>query len=171
MVFLGLGESFGGAMKFLLPDEYQPAATHLFERVAEEVSRRVPDARIEHVGASAVPGAISKGDLDIFVGVSWEQFEQTVFALERLGYAVKANTLRTASLCMMETHRYASAVALQVVENGSRFEMFLTFRDALRRDTALLCKYNDMKRACEGLDEECYRDTKAAFIEGVLASH
>ena len=65
VVLLGLGGSFGGAMKFLLPDEYQPAATHLFERVAEEVSRRVPDARIEHVGASAVPGAFSKGDLDI----------------------------------------------------------------------------------------------------------
>ncbi|MXY54781.1 MAG: GrpB family protein [Gammaproteobacteria bacterium] len=158
-------------MKFLLPDEYQPAATHLFERVAEEVRRHVPESRIEHVGASAVPGAISKGDLDVFVGVPRERFEQTIGALGHLGYSVKADTLRTESLCMLETHRYPTAVALQVVENGSRFEMFLTFRDALRRDAALLCQYNDLKRACEGLGEDCYRTRKAAFIKGVLASH
>jgi len=157
-------------VKFLLPDEYQPVATHLFERVAEEVRRHIPESRIEHVGASAVPGAISKGDLDVFVGVPWERFEKTVDTLERLGYSVKADTLRTESLCMLETYRYKIPVVLQVVENGSRFEMFLTFRDALRRDAALLCQYNDMKRASEGLGEECYRAKKAAFIEDVLAS-
>lgn len=158
-------------MKFLLPGDYQPAATHLFERVAEVVRRHVPESRIEHVGASAVPGAISKDDLDVFVGVPQERFAQTIGALERLGYSVKAGTLRTESLCMLETDWYPTPVALQVVENGSRFEMFLTFRDALRRDAALLCQYNDMKRACEGLGEDCYRARKAAFIEGVLASH
>ena len=72
---------------------------------------------------------------------------------------------------MLETYRYPTPVVLQVVENGSRFEMFLTFRDALRRDAALLRRYNDLKRACERFGEDCYRAGKAAFIEGVLASH
>lgn len=155
-------------MKFLAPDEYGPITDRLFALVQGEVRALVPSARIEHVGASAVPGAISKGDLDVFVGIERREFDTAIRALRKVGYAEKEDTLRTESLCMMETGKYDSPVAIQLVENGSRFEMFLTFRDALRHDGSLLHGYNEMKRNCEGRSEEHYRAAKASFIEEAL---
>ena len=90
--------------------------------------------------------------------------------MEDIGYSEKKGTLRTQSLCMLETKKYGCDVAIQLVENGSHFEMFLEFRDILRNDAKLLSQYNIMKRSCEGFSEDCYRTKKAAFIEGVLTS-
>lgn len=157
-------------VKFLEPADYQPRLNRLFEVVARDTRRHLPYARIEHIGASSVPGAVSKGDLDVFVGVPRCRFRQSVALLGELGFSEKADTLRTESLCMFEAVKYAGDVALQLVENGSRFEMFLRFRDLLRVDATLLDQYNAMKRACEGFDEEAYRGVKADFIERVLST-
>ena len=157
-------------MKFLAAEEYQPQLQQLFERIAADIRCHLAGVRIEHVGASSVPGAISKGDLDVFVGVERKLFDQTVRILDKLGYSVKQDTLRTESLCMLETDKYGIPVAIQLVENGSEYEMFLTFRDMLRQDEDLLASYNLMKRRCTGVSEESYRTTKAEFIEGVLRS-
>lgn len=140
-------------MRFLDPHQYQPEVTQLFEVIANEVCRLLPKARVEHIGASAIPGAISKGDLDVFVGVDEEELERTVECLERNGYRVKRDTLRNESLCMLETSSYEVPVAMQVVANGSQYEMFLTFRDAVKRSKSLLEEYNQMKHLCEGMNE------------------
>lgn len=104
----------------------------------------------------------------MFVGVARCDFLRSITLLKQLGYSEKADTLRTESLCMLETRRYASDVAVQLVEDGSPFETFLQFRDLLQANATLLNEYNAMKRACEGLDEERYRRTKTDFIEGLL---
>ena len=157
-------------MRFLEPLQYQAEIRRLFEMVEKEVSRLLPNANIEHIGASAIPGAVSKGDLDVFVGVDEHELERAVHCLARNGYRVKTNTLRNESLCMLESSSYEYPVALQVVANGSEFEMFLTFRDALRQNDKLLKEYNQMKHLCEGMSENCYRNRKSAFIEKVLVS-
>ena len=158
------------SLRFLDPHQYQPEVTQLFEVIANEVCRLLPRARVEHIGASAIPGAISKGDLDVFVGVDEKELERTVDCLERNGYRVKPDTLRNESLCMLETCSYEVPVALQVVASGSEYEMFLTFRDAVKRSECLLEEYNQMKHLCEGMSEESYRIRKSEFIEYVLES-
>ena len=157
-------------IRFLEAQQYQPGAIELFETVAAEIRVCLPDARIEHVGASSIPGAVSKGDLDVFIGVSRQRFARALALLRKLGYREKKGTLRTDALCMLETDKHGSDVAIQLVENGSRFEMFLTFRDRLRCDARLLQEYNEMKLGCSGLGEDAYRSRKSAFIEDALAS-
>ena len=157
-------------MKFLQPNQYQPEISRLYEKIANELRQLVPNAKVDHIGASAIRGAISKGDLDIFVGVAKARIEYTISKLERKGYRVKPNTLRNESLCMLENDSYRYPVALQVVANGSRFEMFLAFRDVLRKSEALLREYNQKKYLCEGISEDCYRSRKSEFIEKVLSS-
>ena len=68
---------------------------------------------------------------------------------------------------MLELRGGSTDIAVQVVANGSSFESFLTFRDALIRSPALLSSYNKMKQARAGMDPESYRDRKSSFIEGV----
>lgn len=81
------------SMQLFDSSNYQPQAATVFAAVADEVSRLLPDAQIEHIGASAIPSAVSKGDLDLCVLVAPQAHAQTVQALEAAGYAIKADTL------------------------------------------------------------------------------
>ncbi|WP_061015660.1 GrpB family protein [Vibrio splendidus] len=156
-------------MKFYPEEQYQAACNELFIRYERDIKKLIPNARVEHVGASSIPFAVSKGDLDIFVGVDLGEFEDVIERLTTLGFTEKLDTLRTPELCMLESTS-GDDVALQVVANGSEFECFLRFRDKLRATPALVQQYNTLKMACEGWSQEKYRDKKSVFIEHVLAS-
>ncbi|MDL5030798.1 GrpB family protein [Pelomonas sp. APW6] len=159
-------------MKILAAADYQPALLALFDRSAAALRALLPQARVEHVGASSIPGASSKGDLDIAVIVPPEAHAQAVARLGEAGFQIKTDTLRTPALCMLlapgdwsEGHD----LALQVIASGSAFEDFLVFRDALRADPALVAAYDEVKRRHAGAGEDAYRTAKARFIESVLA--
>ena len=154
--------------ELLDPSEYQLAVRSVFEGVSGELTRLVPGARIEHVGASSIPGAISKGDLDICVVVAARDHSAAVQVLEASGYLVKGDTLRTPELCMLQSPRSDVDVALQVVAEGSEFEFFMRFRDALRADPNLVERYNQLKYEFASSGAERYRNEKAKFIESVL---
>jgi GrpB-like predicted nucleotidyltransferase (UPF0157 family) len=157
-------------MKLLEPSEYQPLADVVFMSVMEDLSPLLPGARFEHVGASSIPGAISKGDLDICIVVELSSHQRTVEALESMGYVIKIDTLRTPELCMLLSPCQDLDVALQVVARGSQFEFFMRFREALRADASLVQRYNQLKRDFASMSPAKYRDEKAKFIESVLGA-
>ncbi|WP_286302267.1 GrpB family protein [Vibrio apostichopi] len=154
-------------MKFYPAEQYQVACNELFIRYERDIKKLIPNARVEHVGASSIPSAVSKGDLDIFVGVELGEFEDVIERLTTLGFKEKLDTLRTPELCMLESTS-GDEVALQVVANGSEFECFLTFRDKLSTNPALVEQYNALKMSCEGWLQDEYREKKSTFIEHVL---
>ena len=78
-------------MKFLGPGAYQPLACEIFDQLCTLIRQALPAARIEHIGSSSIEGAVSKGDLDIFVGVDPEGFEDAVAAIESLGFRIKTD--------------------------------------------------------------------------------
>lgn len=154
-------------MKFFSPEQYQATNEALFLKYESAIKKLIPEARVEHIGASSISKAISKGDLDIFVGVDAAELESNVQQLMTLGFQEKVDTLRTSELCMLESNTIED-VAIQVVANGSEFECFLTFRDALRSDATLVQQYNELKLSCEGWSQKDYRQKKSIFIERVL---
>ena len=153
-------------MKFYEASEYQECNNRLFEVYRAKIISLLPTARIEHIGSSSVPGAISKGDLDIFVGVEPVELENAVLKLEEIGFFVKLDTLRTSELCMLESNE--PDVALQVVANKSKYEFFITFRNALINSPELLSSYNSLKKNCIFFSEEDYRKVKSDFISRAL---
>lgn len=152
-------------MKFYDQTEYQEKCAALFLKLQYEISSVLPFAQIEHIGSSSVPGAISKGDLDIYVGVDPQAHESAVLTLIDCGYKEKLDTLRTPELCMLVARE---DIALQVVAAGSQYEFFIRFRDLLRNNPDLVRKYNDLKLSCIGFSEKQYRLIKSRFIEEVL---
>ncbi len=94
-------------------------------------------------------------------------FEVSVRTLQKLGFQEKRDTLRTPELCMLES-QFVNDVALQIVANGSESECYIEFRDKLIATPRLVELYNDLKRACEGMEHDEYRDKKAIFIAQVL---
>jgi GrpB-like predicted nucleotidyltransferase (UPF0157 family) len=154
-------------MIFHEPANYQENCVALFDEHKEIVHRLLPGAKIDHIGASVIEGAISKGDLDILVAVDFDVHSSSVETLENAGFTIKKDTLRTAELCMMESSY--DGVALQVVAVGSAFEhSFLGFRRALENSIDLRNAYNNLKRSSARLDMDSYRKRKSAFIQNVL---
>lgn len=154
----------------LSPAEYQPQIQSRFESVAVNLGSVVPHGQIEHVGASSVPGADSKGDLDICLVVDGQELEKVVSTLRAIGYVEQPHTLRTNQLCMLVWDEAQREHAVQVVAAGSVFMSFLTFRDLLRSRPELVRAYNDVKRSAAMLPEDLYRQRKAEFIKNVLES-
>ena len=140
----------------------------LFEATRATLAGLLPDARIEHVGASAIDGAWSKGDLDVCVVVSAARHTAAVELLVPHGWHVKEDTFRSGQLCMLVSNEIDN-LALQVVSADSKFMFFMTFRDRLNADPALVERYNQIKRQHAEAPAEQYRAAKSAFIEQVLA--
>lgn len=155
-------------MRFLQPEEFVSNNELIFSEIQLELISVFPYFEIEHIGSSAIHGAISKGDLDILVRVQAIHFEQALSAIQTLNFTVKEGTLRTKSLCMLESRDYAVDVAIQLIEAGSEFENFVIFRDKLNANPELVEKYNQLKTECTGLAPDDYRSKKSEFIEQVL---
>lgn len=157
-------------MQLLAPDDYQSRVADNFARVAGRLRALLPSAQIEHVGSSSIPGAISRGDLDICVLVTAGDFEAVCGEIKGLGYAEKQDTLRTSELCMLVPTTTGDDHAIQLVSIGSEFEFFLAFRDTLRADAELVIEYNRIKGQSAPFGEAAYREAKSAFIRGVIAA-
>lgn len=153
------------SMRFFQSKDYQTRCQKLFEDYQQKIQKQLPNAQIEHIGASSISGCLSKGDLDIYVAV--DNVEQAIAIIEQLNFKIKQNTMRTPQLCMLESQNNKD-VAIQLVEKGSVFEDFLRFRDKLQSNPALVEQYNQMKLSCQGFTKEKYRQVKSRFIEGVL---
>lgn len=154
-------------MIFLEPEQYQERCVQLFNSYQKDISTRLPFAKIEHIGSSAIPNAISKSDLDIYIEVMPEQFEFAIEQLKTLNFIEKQNTLRTHELCMLESLNNDD-VAFQIVVTNSVFTFFLTFKNKLISSPTLVNEYNELKLQCSHLDPDQYRTIKSDFINRVL---
>ncbi|MBX9900192.1 MAG: GrpB family protein [Burkholderiaceae bacterium] len=157
-------------MKLHPPETYQLEATKRYENIAAQLIAIFPFAKIEHIGSSAIPGALSKADLDICMIVDSAMLENVVQTLKHHAYIEKTGTLRTEELCMLECTLVGNDHAVQVVASGSEFErFFITFRNILRARPDLVADYNRIKVETAALGVEKYREAKSRFISLVLA--
>ncbi|KRI59784.1 hypothetical protein APC62_16910 [Acinetobacter pittii] len=154
-------------MVFLEPEQYQQRCAQLFNSYQKDISTLLPFAKIEHIGSSAIPNAISKGDLDIYVEVKPDQFKFAIERLKTLNFIEKQNTLRTHELCMLESLNNDD-VAFQIVVTDSVFTFFLAFKNKLINSPTLVNEYNQLKLQCSHLDPDQYRTIKSDFINRVL---
>ncbi|ADY81502.1 hypothetical protein BDGL_000916 [Acinetobacter pittii PHEA-2] len=154
-------------MVFLEPEQYQQRCAQLFNSYQKDISTLLPFAKIEHIGSSAIPNAISKGDLDIYIEVKPDQFKFAIERLKTLNFIEKQNTLRTHELCMLESLNNDD-VAFQIVVTDSIFTFFLTFKNKLISSPKLVNEYNELKLQCSHLDPDQYRTIKSDFINRVL---
>ena len=121
------------------------------------------------MGATSVPGALTKGDLDVLVRVHASEFAHGVAVL-RNAYAIHQRHNWTPTLASFnDPASSAPPVGVQLVVAGSASDaLFGPFRDALIADPALLAEYNALKLRLDGESYERYTATKGTFIEDVL---
>lgn len=150
-------------------DEVRVVAEAAVEAHRTAVLKLVPGAEVEHVGATAVPGALTKGDVDVLVRVGEPEFPAAVEALSR-HYAIHQPHNWTPELAsLIDPYAAEPPVGIQLVVRGSQADRFFgPFRDALIGSEALLAEYNELKLQLDGLDYPRYTQLKGQFIERVL---
>ena len=120
-------------------------------------------ADIQHIGSTAVPGCLTKGDLDLCVRVLPADFGVCEVVLAR-SLARNEGSDRNESFASF----YLGEVGVQLVAIGSSFDDFTRFRDALLANPALVERYNALKQAWSGKPMAEYREAKGEFVEMVL---
>jgi GrpB-like predicted nucleotidyltransferase (UPF0157 family) len=150
--------------------EIRKAAQSAFVEHRGRVLRLLPDAEVEHVGSTAIPGALTKGDVDVLVRVTIHDFDDAVSQLRSM-YAVHQPHNWTPTLASFaDRDADDPPVGVQLVVAGSADDrLFGPFREALIRDPALLAAYNALKRSHDGDHYQHYTDVKGEFVRDVLA--
>ncbi len=145
--------------------EIRPAVEIAFQRERRRIEELLPRADVQHVGSTAIPGSITKGDLDLLVRVAGDEFAAASRVLAE-GYDVHQADLWQddfASYVLPPGEAIAVGVQL-VIEAGESDRLFLGFRDLLRSRPDLRDAYNELKDAHRDDAVDSYREAKAEFI-------
>ena len=149
--------------------DIRPAVDAAFRAHRAEVGRLIPSSEIEHVGSTSIPGALTKGDLDLLVRVSAERFSTAIHALRRRYRVHQPENWTPTYASFVDAGVTSPPVGVQLVVAGSPDDrLFGPFREALIRDPALLAAYNELKLRLDGQDYEQYTDAKGEFVEAIL---
>jgi GrpB-like predicted nucleotidyltransferase (UPF0157 family) len=146
-------------------EEIRERVAVIFARRRAELEGMLPGARIEHVGSTAVPGSLTKGDLDICVIVEGEEFERASRALaERFEIHQPENWSSTLASFTAPSEDGID-VGVQLVPAGSADELhFVGWRDRLRADPELRARYDELKRRHRADGIDAYRVAKERLI-------
>jgi len=118
-------------------------------------------------GGSSVPGALTRGDVDLHLRVPPAQFA-TAVALVRRDHAVVHPEIWCATLATFAVDAPLPA-GLAVTPVGSEHDVrFTRTWQLLRDDPRLLAAHNRLKVEADALDPGRYEDLKSAFFTRLL---
>lgn len=155
--------------RFTVAPGAQAKAARAFERWREEISRLLgPVAEAVHIGATAVSGALTKGDLDILVRVPSSAFARAEAVLAQR-FDRNTGSDRHHDFAAFLDNGADPPLGIQLTAIGGRYDAdFTLFRDRLMADAALLTAYNELKRSFDGKSMGEYRRAKERFIERAI---
>lgn len=139
----------------------------LYASLVGRLQPKLPQADIQHIGATAIPGCLTKGDLDLVVRVPEECFHHADDVLGSM-FARNTGSVRSESFAAFEIENSEPHVGIQLVAINSSFDFFPHFRDALRQSPELVGAYNNLKKRYNGAPMQSYRDAKNDFVSVVL---
>lgn len=150
-------------MAFVPEAEVREGVALLYSRVERQLNELLPDAEIQHVGSTAIPGCLTKGDLDVQVRVTSEAYVEARRKLADI-YAINAGGFIADDATSFENYDTfpPHGVHLTVIDGSGDIQW--RFRDALRASEDLREDYNDLKRSFEERSAQEYRNAKYHFV-------
>ncbi|MEI0735513.1 GrpB family protein [Paenibacillus sp. JTLBN-2024] len=152
---------------FLDHNTFKTEADHLFMKQKSIIKAVLPNADVQHVGSTAIPNSLTKGDLDIQVRIEPAEFENAVEALSKL-YAPNEGSIQTESFRAFKDDTTIPPLGIQLTVVHSEFDFFWKFRDVLLSHDRYRQKYDELKKKYEGKDMELYRQAKNDFFEWLM---
>ncbi len=152
---------------FQKQEKLKERAGKIFLKERKRILRAIPSADIQHIGSTAIPGSLTKGDLDIQVRVEQKDFEKAQDALSKMYKPNKGNP-PTKTYASFKDTDMKIPLGVQLTVIGSKEDNFTALRDILVSDEKHLQTYNALKKRYQGKSMREYRKAKGAFVERVL---
>jgi GrpB-like predicted nucleotidyltransferase (UPF0157 family) len=151
-------------------DSARERAKQLFAEAAKSLAAILPPTvDIWHIGATAIPDCLTKGDVDIVVRVPAEDFD-TADSILATQFTRNEGSIRTTSFSAFEDATKQPHLGIQLTVVDGPFDFFHLFIERLQQSPRLIEEYNTLKRLYDGGDMSAYRAAKDAFVERVLAN-
>jgi GrpB-like predicted nucleotidyltransferase (UPF0157 family) len=148
--------------------ELAPQVERVVARVTAQLGALLPDAEVHHIGATALPGALTKGDVDVLVRVPPARFTMVVEELGR-HFAVKQPANWTASFASFgDDAGHELPLGVQVVAEGGPEDFFLYLRDHFLAHPEALREYDRLKETYAPGGAEAYWRAKCEFLGAIL---
>lgn len=157
------------AKVYFKPSEYfQPQARPIFKKIKAELIRLFPSADIQDMGSTAIPGLLTKGDLDINLRGDRQDFNQAVNYLKKHYKTIQLHNWNDGFASFEDESSYDLPVGIQVTVKNHKEDKFLKQRQLLESSPKLVNKYNKIKKSHHGKEMDEYRKAKWEFIEEFL---
>ena len=146
-----------------------------FQFVEQTIRPAIGDARVWHVGSTAIPGCMAKPILDLCIGYDDStDFISETRGLEALGFTSlgEHGIPGRSYFCLFDAEERISYIHIHAYAGDhDEVEAHVAFRDALRRDADTVAAYNALKREliASGISRKDYPEAKTDFIRSVLA--
>jgi len=151
-------------------NELQPQIESTLEAALNRLRAVLPEFEMHHVGATAIPGAVTKGDVDIVVRVTATQFPVVVRSLGTLFDKKQAENWTDEFASFGDDDSFVLPLGIQVVVSGSELDVFLYLRDYLRAHEDAREEYDRIKLEHASDNGDGYWEAKNAFLEQILAT-
>lgn len=152
---------------FYNQNRFKYGAEETFITQKELIKKLIPNADIQHVGSSAIPNSLTKGDLDIQVRIPKNQFLKAVEALSIL-YETNDGSIKTNEFRAFKDDTITPSLGVQLTVIDSEYDFFWKFRDVLLQNTQYRLEYDELKRKFEGKAMEAYREAKDDFFSKII---
>ena len=168
--------------------EYDPAWTHSFQRIKNELLatlKDVPITSIEHVGSTAIPGLAAKPiiDIDIIVepkyipitcallSTNGYTYNPEPWGIDRMSFRYNKHTLDSGATRPTEDGDIRRAVYVNI-PTGDSLRSHLLVKTALSKHAELVAEYSEVKRELakkqfSGIGE--YGRAKSAVLQKIMS--
>lgn len=151
-------------LHFVPSEEVYPKAKELFDAEKKRILALCPNVVVEHVGSSAIPNAITMGDLDIQVRVDKKLFAEIVEVLRKMYHSNHPN-LWTNEFALFHWKDHSEMpMSIVVTVKDSSYDDFSKSRDFFKTNLKAVDAYNEVKKKFEGKTYDEYRIAKNNFL-------
>ena len=157
-------------MRLVRTDELAPKLREHLAIIAAQLAALLPRAEFHHIGATAIPGAVTKGDVDVLLRVDASEFPYAVDCL-RQRFAIKQEKNWTAAFASFgDDSSFPFPLGIQLVVKESDADIFLFLHEYLSSDADRLAEYNRIKEKAAPLGADEYWKAKDRFLSLIVAS-
>lgn len=148
-------------------ENFRDKVTKVFPHFKAIILELLPNAEVEHMGGTAVPGALTKGDIDIQIRIRQEDFSQYLEILKHR-FVENNRHLWTSDFAIFKDETEfpeEDKVDMLVTMIDSPSDVCHKYRDLLRTNSELREEYNRMKLASDGRSKEEYAEAKELIYQ------
>ena len=150
---------------FINSDDVKEKADTIFSEQRNRILKILPMSEVHHVGGTAVPDSLTKGDIDINVRVKSNEFTGAVEKLKDLYAVAQPNNWTDAFASFKDDDSFKLPLGVQLTIIDSPLDHFVKRTKILTQNSKLSREYDDLKRKYEGKDMGDYRAAKHSFLE------